>query len=302
MSMATDAPEGVTGADATQTPGGGDSIAGTDADASTATPGAGDVSSQDYLGQIRVGGDFAVQEVRQHQSRADKMEAENRRLVEFAGGANGPIGELVTQGLEPATIKTVVDNYLRMRNDPQSQDMILGFEQTGTMPNRSSAAPDDADEYLSDEQKEIRELRTTVQRLEHGQAGLTQSTGTAALQAHLERFASANFLNLEEMDVVKKGMDKQVRQWSSNEPGLKLLRDIQTPEAYDTVDAVAWKFVPQAVRFELGDRKRLHDRRRVEGYRTDSPPDTTTTGTEPPATVTGALNAIRFAKANPGKI
>ena len=301
MSMATDAPAGATGADATQTTDGGDSIATTDAAASSAAPSAGDASSQDYLGRIRADADFAVDEVRKNQSRADRMEAENRRLSTESGGAE--IAELRAQGLEPATIKAVVDNYIRLRGDPGSQAMILGFEQTGQINSGASdPASVDADEYLTDEQKEIRQLRTEVQTLRQDQVGLTQSTGTAALQGHLERFAKENFLKPEEFDAVRKGMAPQVTQWGTNDAGRKLLRDLQTPASYDTVEAVAWKFVPKDVRFQLGDRKRLHDRERVEGFRTDSPVDTSTTGRELPAEVTGALNALEFAMNNPDKI
>jgi hypothetical protein len=302
MSMATDAPGGVTGADATQTTDGGDSIATTDAAASTATPGAGDASSQDYLGRIRADGDFAASEVTKHQSRADRMEAENRRLTDRGGDA-GPIQDLLSQGVKPETVKAVFDNYLRLRGDPQTQEMILGFEQTGQITGQSNAGQTtDDDEYLTDEQKEIRELRSHVQRLETEQAGITTSTGTAALQQHLERFAKENFLKPDEFDQVKKGMAPQVAQWGTDNSGRKLLRDLQNPAAYDTVEAVAWKFVPKDVRFQLGDRKRLQDRERVEGFRTDSPTDTSTTGKELPAEVKGALNALQFAKANPDKI
>ena len=131
MSMATDAPAGAAGADATQTTDGGDSIATTDAAASSAAPSAGDASSQDYLGRIRADADFAVDEVRKNQSRADRMEAENRRLNESTGGESGPIRELLAQGFAPETVKAVFDNYLRLRNDPQSQEMILGLYHTG---------------------------------------------------------------------------------------------------------------------------------------------------------------------------
>jgi len=303
MSMATDSPAGVTGDDATQTTGSGDSIATTDAAASTATPGAGDASSQDYLGRIRAGGDFATSEVTKHQSRADKMEAEVRRLSESTGGDSGPIRELLAQGVAPETVKVVFDNYLRLRADPQTQEMILGFEQTGQIAGRSNANPStDDDEYLTDEQKEIRQLRTELQTVRQEQVGLTTSTGTAALQGHLERFAKENFLRPEEFEAVKQGMAPQVNQWGTNDNGRKLLRDLQNPGAYDTVEAVAWKFVPKEVRFQLGDRKRLQDRERVEGFRTDSPVETSTTGKELPAEVKGALNALQFAKANPDKI
>ena len=231
------------------------------------------------------------------------MEAENRRLVESTGGESGPIRELLAQGIAPDTVKAVFDNYLRLRSDPQTQEMVLGFENTGTITGRPNANPStDDDEYLTDEQKEIRQLRSEVHTLRNDQAGLTQSTGTAALQGHLERFAKENFLQPEEFDAVRKGMAPQVTQWGTNDPGRKLLRDLQTPEAYDTVEAVAWKFVPKDVRFQLGDRKRLHDRNKVEGFRTDSPVDTSTTGRELPAEVTGALNALEYAMANPDKI
>ena len=302
MSMATDAPAGATGADATQQDAGGDPIAQPAADASTAAPDAGDASSQDYKGRIRAGGDFAVQEALGHQSRADRMEAENRRLTAESGGAE--IAELRAQGLKPATIKAVVDNYIRLRSDPQTQEMILGFEETGQIGSAASKPTSvDDDEYLSDEEKKIRDLTATVKRLEQGQAGLTQSTGTAALQGHLERFATEHFLKPEEFDRIKKQMEPQIQQWGTpgNDAGLKLLRDLQSPNAYDTVQALALKFVPKDILFQLGDRKRLHDRNKLEGFRTDGPVDTSTTGQELPADTTkmSALQALNAAQADP---
>jgi hypothetical protein len=303
MSAATDTPAGVAGGDATQTTDGGDAIASSTADASAGTPSAGDASSQDYLGRIRADADFAVREVTGHQSRADKMEAEVRRLTEATGGDSGPIREILAQGIAPETVKVVFDNYLALRNNPQSQEMILGFEQTGALPERSQSSTSvDEEEYLSDEQKEIRQLRSELQALKQDQTGLTQSTGTAALQGHLERFAKENFLRPEEFETLKQGMAGQVKQWGTNDQGLGLLRSLQSPGSYETVDAVAWKFIPKDVRFQLGERKRLHDREKVEGFRTDSPVDTSTTGQELPAEVKGTLNALQYAKANPDKI
>lgn len=302
MSMATDAPAGATGADATQTTSGGDAIPGSGAAESQTAPGTGDASSQDYLGRIRADADFAVREVTSHQSRADKMEAEVRRLTAETGGNAAPIRELLAQGVEPSTVRAVFDNYLALRNNPQTQELIVGFEQTGAVPDRSSTASVDDDEYLSEEQKEIRQLKSELQQVRMEQSGLTASTGTAALQNHLERFAKEHFLRPEEFESVKQAMTGQVKQWGTNEQGLGLLRSMQNPSAYDTVEALAWKFVPKEVRFQLGDRKRLHDREKVGGYRTDSPSDMSTTGKELPAEVTGALNALEFAKANPDKI
>lgn len=304
MSAATDAPTGAVGDDVTQTAGGGEPIPATDAAASGVAPSPGDSGSQDYLGRIRAGGDFAAGEVTKHQSRADKMEAEVRRLTDATGGDSGPIGSLVAQGVAPETIKQVFENYVALRTSPQTQEMILGFEQTGALPTRQNpaASSDDDDEYLTEEQKEIRELRAKVNRLEGTQTDLTQSTGTAALQGHLERFATENYLQPGEFDTIKTAMAGQIKQWGTNEQGRRLLRSLQNPSSYETVETVAWKFVPKEVRFQLGDRKRLHDRQKVERFSTDVPTDTSTTGKELPAEVTGSLNALRYSRANPDKI
>jgi hypothetical protein len=231
------------------------------------------------------------------------MEAEVRRLSEAPGGANGPIGNLVAQGIAPETIKMVFDNYVALRGHPQTQDVVLAYEQTGTVPDRSNPSTSgQEEEYLSDEQKEIRELRKELQSMRQAQVGLTQSTGTAALRQHLERFSRENFLQPEEFEALKTGMTGQIQQWGSNEQGLGLLRNLQDPSSYDTVEAIAWKFVPKDVRFQLGDRKRLRDQEKLEGFRTDVPPETSTTGKELPAEVKGSLEALQYARANPDKI
>lgn len=284
-------------------PGSGESIPGDQVDASQITPSTGDQGSQDYLGRIRAGGDFAAEEVRKHQSRADKMEAEVRKLSQSTGEDSEAIRSLLSQGLTPEMIAAAVTNYFALRSHPNLQDKVLGLERTGMIPDGNSQnASEIEDEYLTDEQREIRELRTELKRVREETAGLTQSTGSAALQNHLERFAQENFLKPDEFEKVKQGMGSQARQWGNNEQGLALLRSLQNPTAYDTVEAVAWKFVPKEVRFQLGERKRLHDQKRVDGFRTDVPSGLSTTGKEPPAEVKGALNALRYAKANPDKI
>jgi hypothetical protein len=271
------------------------------ADSSSSASGQAGQGSQDYLGRIRDGGDFAASEVTKHQSRADKAEAENRRFVETLGGENGQLQQLLSQ-VDAETIVTAVNNYAAIRQHDKFGRVVQEYETTGQIPSSGTYPVEEEDEYLSPEQREIRDLKIELNKTRTQINGITTSTGTAALQGHLETFAKEHFLSAEEFETVKRAIEPQIKQWGTNDAGRSALQRLQTPDGYSTVKALGLQNLPESVIFELGDRKRLRERERLERHRTDGPSESSTTGREAPPEVKGALAALKYAKANPDRI
>lgn len=286
----------------------------TPAPAQSAGPGEGAQPSSDYLGRVRAGGDFATQEVRNHQSRADRLEAENRALKERFGGKLSTYVERA--GAD--TVTRIVERFEAGLSDPQTAAAVKGWYETGQLPIRAgqraaqatTAEPsgepggDDLDDYdpVARRLKALESrLDTTLARLETGLGATIQSTGKAAVENHLRRFRSDFHLTDAEFQRVADGMLRQVDQWSANPDGRAIVQRIADPTAYESVRTLAMGFVPQEALEQLGERKRLQARNRSQGFATDVPSGAATTGAEPPADLASrpAGEVLAFFRANP---
>ena len=195
-----------------------------------------------------------------------------------------------------------LEQYNGLISNEQMKTVITSFQATGQVPGGrpTSLGEDEGEEYQTPDEKRFKTLESRNAMLEGRLNALTSSSGTAALQGHLERFAKEYYLTDAEFAEAKTGLESQARQWGTNDQGRQLLQSLQDPNQYSTVEALALKHVPKTALFEMGERKRLHDRKQVEGFTTDGPPDSSTTGQEPPPEFKDALSALKAARADPG--
>jgi hypothetical protein len=275
------------------------------ADSGTQASGdSGPSGSVGYLEKARQDPDWAISELRKHQGRADRAESENRELLKDLGGSDGEVLQWV-KAAGHQTVAKAIGTYAALRQNEHLGPVFAQYETTGELPSRApgnSGGDAVEEEYLTQEEKRINALEAKNQALEGRLNALTQSSGTAALQGHLEKVAQDYHLTPEEFAKVKTGLSSQVKQWGVTEPGRQLLQQLQDPDSYDSVEAVALKYIPKQALRELGRREELREQQRLQGFETDGPSKSATTGTEPPPEIKTAQDAIKFARSNPDKL
>ena len=285
-----------TGGDAAPTTGTATPAPGSDASGSQ-----GQTGSADYESRIRSDPDFALREAKSHQSRADQEAARNRELSRLVGGDGSRARQLLEQyGAD--TVAAAVENYAQLRNHADLGKAIQEFETTGTLNFQSNSDAGNVleDEYMTDEERELKALRAEVSELRQGQTSLTVHTGTTALQGHLEKVKEAFHLSPDEFRHVSEALESDARKWAGSPQGVDLLKTIQTADGYATVKALALGKLPDSTFLEMGERKRLRDKQRLSGFETDGPSRPGSPGDEELPTVKGALAAFQQAKENPG--
>lgn len=268
---------------------------GTGSGAGTETGSAGSASggesgtSSGYLEQVGAGGDFAKAEVRKHQSRADTLQAEKQKIVSRLGGEEGSLMKLLDlPGMSAETVALAVTNYAALRNDPKLQPALLEFERTGQLPpglvargSNGAETPGSEDEWFDENDPMARELQTVKAELAQAKSslsGLALNSGKQALQGHLEKFRQEFRLTEEEYGKARDVLATQTR--TMNEAAIDRL---QSPDGYDTVEALAFSAVKKAYPNFLDEyptRKRFRRRQAVGDLETDGPSGASTTGEE----------------------
>ena len=263
-----------------------------------AASGSQDSGSGDYLDRVRSGGDFAAQEVRSHQSRADKAEA-RLNAMEWIGTLEQGRGSL--SGDE---IMHHLGQYNGLLQDPGMKAAIERFRSNGSSPDTSTTSTDADEEYLSDEQRELRQVRTELADLKTRQGQTEFLDGQQALKQHMEDIRGAYGLP---DDVFKTGSEAtaaQIVQWhSQGETGRKAIESLKGPNGRKVVEGI---LIPAIGPEGLLQAQQNRDRRRTNALgalETDGPSGNASTGREEAPKFTGPnahLDAARWAAENPG--
>ncbi len=198
------------------------------------------------------------------------------------------------------TIASAVSSYLGMKQDPRTAPLVAKYEQ-GTL---AAPAEPEGEEYLTPEQREIREVRAELQRLRGGQDELVLGAGQQALEGHFARFTEEYPLEPGELAAVRKHLEKSFEGWmKEGETGRRALRNIQSPSNYKMVKnlmlgAIAEVAEPALLAF--GARRDQRRSARVEGFRTD---DRTTPASDEAMPefkgANAALQALEFVRKHP---
>jgi hypothetical protein len=187
--------------------------------------------------------------------------------------------------------------YAALRDHPAFKTAILEFERTGMLPASLNAASAD-EEYLSPEQKEIRELRNEIASLRGQQAQVTQQTAKQTMKDHLGRFFS-EWSDLEEGDrqQISDGLTRAFEDFAKTPNGQQIL----TSPRYETIRTIALQQLSDAQIVEAGKRRHLRELRLQKGAATDEPSSVRTTGRERRNDLAiSALEALQEAKREAG--
>ena len=253
----------------------------------------GSPSSGDYLTRIQTDAGFATQEVTKHQSRADRAEQEQKNLGDWIGG----LSAYREKGLSGADLAGHLDTYSRVIGNPEMAKMIEQYIQTNEVPG---VADPEADVYLTDEQKEIRELRGELQSIRSNQSEHTSAQGRSALIGHLDKLQLKWGLKDEDFDTVRNGLLDQANDWRNQGlDGEKAMKTLMSPSGFETVELMMAKKLGHDGLIRIAKAQLLRD----EGVRaeltTDGPSGAPTRGGEPPPVFNTGIEALRAIRANP---
>jgi hypothetical protein len=254
----------------------------------------------DYLGRIRAGGDFATSEVTKHQSRADQAEANYRKAQEWLGSL-----EQYREQFSGEDIVNHLTNYNKILTDPRLRQVVDGFLQNGSvaLPGSATSGEADEDEFLTDEQREIRELKAHIAQMDSRVATQESGAGAQALQRHLESFFAQWPVAPEVAERVRAKLTKDVTQWArQGEAGRKALELLQGANGAAQISAMALPVLTDDEQVQAVTERNLRKQRGLGSLSTDGPsPAGASSGTEPPPVFKSSLEALQYARANPEK-
>jgi hypothetical protein len=252
------------------------------------------VSSRDYLGQVRSDPDFAAREVTSHQSRADKAVAERDALKERLDS----LGRYASD--DPAVITRALDDYVSIMNN---KDMAQAIERVRSG-NHTPTGETEDDEYLTDEQRETRELRSQLMEAQQRLSGVELSSAERTLTEHIEKVQRDYYLTPDAFESAKKKLNQDIDRYKrAGKSGEAAIRNLMGPNSFDIVRSLMLAgLTPDA----LLDCQKNRDRRKgtaLGGLATDGRPGTVSTGREPPPdfskSANAAVEAALWAEANP---
>lgn len=297
MTAATGSPAQDAAAGAGSTSGTGAAASGSGAGSAAGASGSQDSGSGDYLDRVRSGGEFAAQEVRSHQSRADKAEAKLNSM-EWIGSLEEQRGTLTGDD-----ILSHLSDYNNLLQDPGMKAAIERFRSGGSSTGTPPASDDTDDEYLTDEQRELKQLRTELGEVK-SRVGRTELTdGLQSLKTHMEEIRKKYHLPAEAFTKGSQATAKQIMAWRSmGKTGEKAIDSLSTPSGQAVVEGI---FLPAIGPEGLLQAQQNRDRRRSEGLselETDGLPEHASSGREPPPEFKGpnaAIDAAEWARKNP---
>lgn len=263
----------------------------------------GDSQSRDTLGRIREGGDFAVEQYRTTQSRADKAETELQKINEWLGG----LKSYREQNLQGDQLVPYLRAAEVMLSNEDTRQMLNAIVQTGKLPEapRPTGNGADGDDLLDPEQKQIRELQTQLAALQNRLGQSEFAAGQDKLTQHLERVEKELGDGVPDAirQKLRQGVAEQVRTWQQlGDAGQRAIATLHDPDkGFDTVKALALgRLSMQELQEVFGARENRH-REGLAGLATDVPGGTVSTGTEPPPHFDSASEAMVWAYRNPEK-
>lgn len=272
--------------------------------------GAADPNRRDYIARLKSEPDFAVEEYRKVQSRATK-------IAEELNGLRGKLGSLtglLDQGISGDVVAAAVEEYKALASDPQIQQALQHYRQTGELrlspspaSQQQSASESTAveDEYLTDTERalrsEVTELREQLSNIQNSLTEHTRNTGVSALTQHLQDAFTRYGLDGDRATQARDALLKQVESWQAQgEVGRRALADLQHPtKGKETVELMLSKTLGMDGLLEIAREKVLREGNTRAGMATDVPSAFGTTGDEPAPEHKSIADAIKAARARP---
>lgn len=269
-------------------------------DATQTADGAQPARSSDYEARLRAGGDFALTEAKNQQSRADRAEGQVRELSQRIGSLEG----YFDKGYDGNALASSLGTLETMLNHPQMGELVRSFVQTGTVSSGPrtgrSEELDDDDVLMTEEERKIQALESEIQDI-RGQLGQQGSTlGQQALTRHLESVAADLHLSGPKLEEVKAKLATTIQGWSTRgAAGRDALRNLQGADGTKTVRMLALDALgPDGLR-ELVRADLLRENQIRGDLSTDGPSAGMPGGGEPVPEFESAIDALRAAKSRP---
>ena len=239
---------------------------------------------------------WGAEQMVQHQSRGDRAEADNKKLVEQIE----PVKNLLdTYGAQ--TVAAAVENYRAVRNSTEIGEMIQEFERTGQLPTRTGSEPKaEEDEYKTPEELEIVALRSELAMLRNETNANTLASGRTVLQGHMEKVFSEYGFTQEDTDKMKTTITQQFEAWGTQgDPGKAAMKSLTSAGGEATVRGIMLSSItPEALRAAAANTD-LRKRQGLERLATDGPSGISSTGREAPAQFDSHVAAAKYARENP---
>lgn len=265
----------------------------------TATPApgtSGAPASGDYDARIRANPDFASQEIKTHQSRGDRAEAQVQKDKEWIGSL-----DRFREKFSGSDLAGHLQDWDRVLSNPELSKVVRGYLENGsvTVPEATTAIPEAKDEFLTPDEEKIRDQGIQIKELETRIGRQESGSGAQALQQHVEGFFSTWPSSSEVVDRVKKSLTAQIRQWSLEPSGRKALENLMGPQGADTVELLALRLLSPAEREQAIDTRRLRKEQGLDALSTGGPSVVPGSGDEPPPVFEDGVKAIEWARAHP---
>ena len=280
------------------TPDSGTSASDTGSGSVDSASGSGDHGSRNYIDRVRSDPDFADREVRSHQGRADKAEA-RLNAMEWIGTLEQGRGQL--SGDE---IMHHLGQYNNLLQDPGMKAAIERFRSNGSSQDTPTTSTDADEEYLSDEQRELKQVRSELVELRTRQGQTELLDGQQALKTHMEEIIEEYHLSPEVAKVGSEATAAQIVQWySQGKTGQTAINSLKGPSGRRVVEGI---LIPAIGSKGLLDAQQNRDRRtsdRLGALGTDVPSGHASTGREEAPKFEGPdahLKAAAWAADNPG--
>lgn len=237
----------------------------------------------DFEGRLRQGGDFAVEQVKNAQREATRLQAKYKDIdpvIDAVGGGDALMNHL-------RRLNTLVSN-------PAMRTVIEQFETTGTVPAKQNGATrptpagaDDADDDSFEEPwtRDLAALRQENATLRADLNSVRGERGVEKVRDNLTKFVEEFPLGDDDRKALADALVDQARKWSTSAQGLEVLKNTSDYTTFRTL--ALGKLPTDAIERAVLARKQVAASRRTAAA-TDVPSGVRTQAREAPADMTGA--------------
>ena len=270
-----------------------------DANAAAAVQGSGaagaNPSGDDFEAKVRANPDFAVNQVKEWQRRADQAAQQGKTLTEWLG----PLRQYMDAGnVSGSDIASHLDQYLRVVSDPSKKQAFDRLLNGGPVQTDSNTTDDEL--YLTDEEKEIRSLKQELAALKGQVTQQSSSQGQQALIGHLGSVSAEMGLNDEQKQTALKAIQQQVQSWAAQgDMGQRAIASLSTPDGKRQVQTLVIQTLGWDAAMANAKAQLLQNKDVRQALGTDSPSGNLPSTAEPIPEIKSTLDALKFAEANP---
>lgn len=223
----------------------------------------------DLEARLRNEPDFAVQEYKKLQAALSREQQRGKQLSKLAQAAQLVGGDDLEAGVD--ALFGYVERQYRIEQDPTMKRYIEDWINTGRVPQVQREDPYEDEQFLTPEEKKIRELEDTVTQLRNQVDSTAVKTARQEIQGHIKSFFDTKIgkaLTEEERADVFRAFDRNFEQWAKTPQGRQQLANMNA----HAVNVIAYNWLGENDKLlEIGERiSRMKDEHRKSAS-TDGP-------------------------------